>query len=353
MIYSLLADENMYFMSIHAECALHTYSSEFFHDDIISDARKIKGIYCKKVNADILKSIYDYNYEEKDICIDFAGIEEISDNNLVGFISFIKKKFCSQNKTVYFLDLNRKIYDNMNIEDIFQVLEQSEEFVFGKIGNTKNTFTYKKLMEYKQKPFDEKLEKMIIDATDECTNSQHTSVPVYLSQYINLKKMVESNSRLLRLSVYYLALKMIEKGVVSNNPLENNNLSLFFHTINGGYIATQLAELFHIDLVYLDHLGPIESVHRKHFEKSIRDNRNYIIVSDVICLGGEIGRARTIIEYCGGKVLGEISLVDIKTIQSERLTSRISLYTVSNKCNRIGYTIRTDLCDMCGKEENR
>ena len=47
------------------------------------------------------------------------------------------------------------------------------------------------------------------------------------------------------------------------------------------------------------------------------------------------------------------SLVDIKTIQSERLTSRISLYTVSNKCNKIGYTIRTDLCDMCGKEENR
>ena len=31
----------------------------------------------------------------KDICIDFSGIEEISKNNLVGFVSKIKKKICS------------------------------------------------------------------------------------------------------------------------------------------------------------------------------------------------------------------------------------------------------------------
>lgn len=353
MIYSLLADENMYFVSLHAECALHTYSSEFFHADIVSDARKMKGIYCKKINADVLKSVYDYRYEEKDICIDFAKIEEISDNNLVNFISFIKKKFCSQNKSAYFLNLNKKMCNNMNAEEVFQVIEQFEEVVFGKIGNTKNIVTYKDLVERKQKLFDEKLEKMIADATDDCTITQHTSVPVYLSKYINLKKMMESDLRFLRLSIYYLAIRMIEKGVVSNNSLGNNNLSLFFHTLSGGYIATQLAELFHVDLVYLDHLGPIESVHRKHFEKNICDNRDYIIVSDVICLGGEIGRARTIIEYCGGKVLGEISLVDIQSIQSERLNSRTSLYTVSNKCNKIGYTIKTDLCDMCGKEDDK
>lgn len=83
------------------------------------------------------------------------------------------------------------------------------------------------------------------------------------------------------------------------------------------------------------------------FRKSIRDNRNYIIVSDVICLGGEVGRARTIIEYCGGKILGEICLVDIKTIKNRDVANRISLYTVSNECNKIGYTIKTDLCDVC------
>ena len=346
MIYSLLADENMYFMSMHAECALHTYSSEFLHSDIISDARKVKGIYCKKVNADILKNIYEYKFEEKDICIDFSKIEEISDNNILGFINYIKKKFCSQNKLVYFLNLNKKIYDNMEIADVFNIMVQSDEVLSGSIGKTKNVIKYEDLIEKNRILLDNKIEKMITDATEECKD-EHTSVPVYLSKYINLKKMVESNSRLIRLSIYYLALKMIDNGIVSKNPLDNNNLSLFFHTINGGYIATQLAELLYVDLVYLDHLGPIESVHRKHFEKSIRDNRNYIIVSDVICLGGEIGRARTIVEYCGGKVLGEICLVDIKTIQSERLKSRISLYTVSNECNKIGYTIRTDLCKMC------
>lgn len=353
MIYSLLADENMYFINLHAECALHTYSSEFFDEDIILETRKIKGIYCNKVNADILKNIYNYNYEEKDICIDFVNIEEISENNLMGFVNFIKKRFCSQNKIVYFLNLNKKLYDSMNIDDIFQVIEQEDSVIFGKIGNRRNQMSYQNLKEYQQRLFNIKLEKMIFDATEECSNSQHKSVPVYLSRYINLKKMVESNSRFLRLAIYYLALKMIKTGIVSCNLLENNNCSLFFHTINGGYIATQLAELFHIDLVYLDHLGPIESVHRKHFEKSICDNRKYIIVSDVICLGGEVGRARTIIEYCGGEIIGEISLVDIRTVKSEMTTKRVSLYTVSNECNKIDYTIRTDLCDMCRKEKNK
>lgn len=352
MLYSLLSDENMYFIDLHAECALHTYSSEFFHNDIISNARMMKGIYCKKVNSDILNNIYMYEYEKKDLCINFAGIEEITDNNLLSFVTFIKRKICARNKTVYLINLNRKLY-NPNIKSVFRNVEQADGMVTCLMGNAKTTYSYVELMKTRERLFNEKLEDMVIEASEDCSNSTHMSVPVYLSRYINLKKMSENNTSFLRLSIYYLAMKLVEKSIVSKDPLENSNLSLFFHTVNGGYIATQLAQLFHIDLVYLDHLGPIESVHRKHFEKSIRDNRNYIIVSDVICLGGEIGRARTIIEYFGGTVLGEVSLVDIKTIQSERVDSRISLYTISNTCNKIGYTIKTDLCSMCGKEDSK
>ena len=312
MLYSLLADEDIYFINLHAECALHTYSSEFYQYDIMLDARRTKGIYCKKVNANIFENIYEYDYEEKEICIDFSGIEEISKNNLEGFVSKIKKKICSKNQMVYFLNLRKEIYEETGMENFLQINNDNNGNIFAKMGNAKGTYTYSQLIMRKEKVFKERLEKMILESTDECTETQHqhTSVPVYLSHYINLKKMVEAKSRLLRLAIYYLALSMI-------------------------------------DLVYLDHLGPIESVHRKHFEKSIRDNRNYIIVSDVICLGGEVGRARTIIEYCGGKILGEICLVDIKTIKNRDVANRISLYTVSNECNKIGYTIKTDLCDVC------
>lgn len=347
MIYSLLADDNTYFISMHAECALHTYSSEFFHNEILSDARKIKGMYCKKINADVLANIYAQNYEEKDICIDFDKIEEISENNFWGLVNFVKKKFCARNKLAYFLNLSKKIYENIEIADLFQDVEESDKSVCGKIGSAKKIISYSELLQKNQNLLNEKIEKMIVDATEENPKKHHASVPVYLSKYINMKKMVESASRILRLSIYFLALRMIEKGIVSNNPIGNENINLFFHTINGGYIAVQLAELFHINYTYLDHLGPIESVHRKHFEKSICDNGNYIIVSDVICLGGEIGRAGTIIEYCGGKVLGTVCLVDIKTIQGKSLDNRISLYTISNQCNKIGYDIRTDLCETC------
>lgn len=253
MLYSLLADEDIYFINLHAECALHTYSSEFYQYDIMLDARRTKGIYCKKVNANIFENIYEYDYEEKDICIDFSGIEEISKNNLVGFVSKIKKKICSKNQMVYFLNLRKEIYEETGMENFLQINNDNNGNIFAKMGNAKGTYTYSQLIMRKEKVFKERLEKMILESTDECTETQHqhTSVPVYLSHYINLKKMVEAKSRLLRLAIYYLALSMIDAGIMSNNPLDNSNISFFFHTINGGYIATQLAELFHIDLVYL------------------------------------------------------------------------------------------------------
>lgn len=40
MLYSLLADEDIYFINLHAECALHTYSSEFYQYDIIHFLRR-------------------------------------------------------------------------------------------------------------------------------------------------------------------------------------------------------------------------------------------------------------------------------------------------------------------------
>ena len=142
MLYSLLADEDIYFINLHAECALHTYSSEFYQYDIMLDARRTKGIYCKKVNANIFENIYEYDYEEKDICIDFSGIEEISKNNLVGFVSKIKKKICSKNQMVYFLNLRKEIYEETGMENFLQINNDNNGNIFAKMGNAKGTYTY-------------------------------------------------------------------------------------------------------------------------------------------------------------------------------------------------------------------
>lgn len=355
MLYSILNDEINYYINIHAECALHTYVNTFMEEDdneIKNISRQHQGMYCKKVNADIFNHIYEYIYEDKNLCIDFNYIEDVFGNNLISLVSFIKKQFCTKNKNVYLLNLSKNIFNKMNLRDGYQVILENDITMSVKLGTARDEMSISEIISKPRQLFDDKLIKIIGECTIELSPDEgmHTSVPVYLSKYINIKKMAENNPRFFRLGIYYLGLQLMNQNVLEREYIRNKEISLFFHTINGGFIATQLAQLFYIDMVYLDHLGPLENVHRKHFEKSILDSKNYIIVSDVICLGGEVGRAKTIIEYCGGRVCGEVCIVDIRTIEKKMINNRISLYTVSKERNSIGYSIRTELCYECTKE---
>ena len=356
MLYSILNDDNTYYLNVHAECALQIHSNYFMdEDDEVSKAksRQEQGIYCNKVNADVFAHIYQYPYEGKNLCVDFNHIQYISENNLVSFVDFIKTKFCGKNKNVYLLNMQKNILDKMNLREEYEKIAEEAEIVSCKIGKAKDVFSYQALTRNFQQLFEDKIDKMICDCTDELERDErHMSVPVYLSKYINVKRMAETNSRFLRLGIYYLGKRLIEKNILSSNYSLNKDTNLFFHTICGGYIATQLAQLFNINMVYLDHLGPLESIHRKHFEKSVVDNKNYIIVSDVICLGGEVGRAKTIVEYCGGKICGEVCIVDIKTIEKVSGVNRVSLYSISKKQNAVKYLIKTELCYECEKEKD-
>ena len=355
MLYSILNDESNYYINIHAECALHTYVNNFMEEDeegVKNISRQHQGMYCKKANADIFNQIYKYSFEEKNLCIDFDMIEDVFGNNLILLVSFIKRQFCAQNRNVYLLNLQKNIYNKMNLGEGSQIIQDNNNVISVKLGTGREAMVYSEILGKLRQIFETKLEKIIKQCTIELSrdDEQHTSVPVYLSKYINIKEIAENHPSFFRLGIYYLGLKLMQEGVLAKEYTYNRDVSLFFHTINGGFIATQLAQLFSIDMVYLDHLGPMENVHRKHFEKSILDSKNYIIVSDVICLGGEVGRARTIIEYCGGKVNGEVCIVDIKTIGCKQTNKRISLYTVSKEQNSIGYLIKTDLCYICEKE---
>lgn len=352
MLYSILNDESNYYINIHAECALRTYVKNFKEDDeegTKNVSYQEQGIYCKKANADIFHYIKQYTYEDKNLCMDFNMIEDVFVNNLITLISFVKKQFCMRNRNVYLLNLKKHIFNKMELKETIQIIQEDENTISVKMGSARDSERYSEIVNKPIKLFEDKLEKTIRKCTVPLSKDDepHTSVPVYLSQYINIKEMVEKDSQTFRLGIYYLGLKLIQAKILTREYVNNRDINVFFHTINGGFIATQLAQLFSIDMVYLDHLGPVENVHRKHFEKSISDSKSYIVVSDVICLGGEVGRAKTIIEYCGGKISGEVCIVDIKTIEREQKSNRVSLYTVSKEHNCIGYSIKTDLCFGC------
>ncbi len=349
MLYSVLENEEMCYVSIHAECALHTNSNDFLPEESLDEARKNQGFYCDRVNSFILQNIAIYKCEDKDLCLDFSRIDEFYEKGAPGFYTYLKESFYSKGRAVYFLNLKKDLYDPKEIMGDVQKIAEDTETISFCYSESSVVKSYEELISTQKKLFAEKFERLVVKSTDTCDDVPHRSVPVYLSKYVNLKKMVDTDVRMLRYAIYVLACKMVAQKIISEDYNLNRDVSLFFQTLNGGYVATQLAELFGVDMVFLDHLGPKKTVHRKSFEKYIKDNSKYIVVADVICLGGEIGRARTIIEYLGGRVLSEICLVDIRTVQSTSIENRISLYTVSNDCNKIQYMIKTDLCELCGK----
>lgn len=350
MIYSLLKDNDTCYISLHAESALHSNSNSFITDELKTDVHEIKGIYSKSINATVLEEIYSYPFDDKNICIDFDKIEDISENSLNRFVNKISSN-CSREIGVYFINISSKICEKIDEKIHYERIHSSEdiESIFFGNENIKKK-DYAELQNQFEILFKKKLGNIIKRATEK-KEEVHASIPVYLDKYVNFKKMVTDDTSFIRFSIYKLALKLIQEGIFLNDYSANKDKRFFFHTLNGGYIATQLAELFNLNMMYLDHLGPIETVHRKHFEKNIQDNINYVIVSDVICLGGEVGRAKTIIEYCGGSVCAEVCLLDIKTIQEEYLNNKISLYTISKNSNDINYTIKTDFCSQCQKEK--
>lgn len=347
MLYSLLSDEHMYYIDLHAECALHTYNNSFIESAELSDAKKNKGMYCNSIDTNTLTKLYEYPFEGKDLCLFFDRITAVANpNSLVRLIAYVKNQFCSKNRNVYFVNVNKQVFEVLNEDQSISHLNQDGDLIFGKIGNNKNEYEYHTLISKQRELFQVKLEEMIYAATESWEEGLHVSVPVYITKYINFKHMVDSNLSFVRLIIYKLGIKLIENEIMYEDPKANDNIVIFFHTINGGFIATQLAELFQINSVFLDHLGPIAGVHKKHFEENISDTKQYIVVSDIICLGGEVGRARTIIEYCGGQVICELCLADIRTVKNTE-NNRIALYTITDKCIKIQYMIKTELCNLC------
>ena len=141
-------------------------------------------------------------------------------------------------------------------------------------------------------------------------------------------------------------MELVNKDIIELNYAKNRDISLFFHTINGAYIGGLLSALLQMNFVYLDHLGPINSIRKQNFENNIRMANRYIIVSDVICTTSEVGRAETLIEFNGGSILCRVCFADVKIV-NEQDRKQISCININANNNFLNYTIQTELCKNC------
>ncbi|AZI69769.1 hypothetical protein [Cloacibacterium normanense] len=189
----------------------------------------------------------------------------------------------------------------------------------------------------------------------------HTSSYVYLDSYINIKKFISEQKALCIYSIYKLSLKILkewrENGPIpfygEGNLQEYNPPILVCQSLNSSYITSILSNLLKLDILILDKIGPINRIYNS-LNKNIIENRNYIVVSDLVCLGTEVKIVKNIIEFLGGKYLGNVSLIKTETLKKKDINRRdatIAIFSIDRDNNEeLGYYISTNLKSK--KEDN-
>ncbi|MDY8136085.1 hypothetical protein [Aquimarina sp. 2201CG5-10] len=170
----------------------------------------------------------------------------------------------------------------------------------------------------------------------------HTSSFVYLTSFVDIKKFISNEKPSLIYSLYVLAMKIKSKWKLDlkENPI------LICQSLNSSYLVSILSTFLKLDILIFDSIGPVNNLYNR-LDNNISEKRKYIIVSDLVCLGTEVKIVKNIINFIGGKCLGNISLIKTETLNNsdiKKINATISVFSIKKSNNKeLNYNITTDL----------
>ena len=302
------------------------------------------GISEQLVNETTLtKIINDYN-DVKDkpdvLVLNFEHTNAVQ-NNQISKISELK----GLNPNLVFINIKKEIITELKLRDLFNnrnnILDKNQDFlVFNCFDEGSFDVNYSTQEIFKTQFLKLLKEKYTKDL--EGTDVYHSSSSVYLTKWINIKKFISVDREFFIYGIYNLAIKAYHKWFKTQN---RDKPILVCQNLNSSYIASILSTLLKTDIVILDQIGPINKIYST-LDSKIENNKNYIVVSDLICLGTEIKIAKSLIEFLGGKYLGNVSIVRIQTIDPNYRSFEDTecVFVVDKESNKeIGYKISTAL----------
>jgi len=248
----------------------------------------------------------------------------------------LKLKFKQLDDTEIIIDNNK--YFNLFSDNFCTVSGYFDNYIFKLYSET---ILYNKIINEETKYKDIQYE------PKRYSKSSNVELPVY----INIKRFIEEKE-ISFLGLYLLCKKAIEKGFVPNFK-ETKRPVVFFQSIVGSYLASVFAKIACLDIAYLDHIGPKNKIYRTIRKNTFEKQSNYLLISDVICMGTEIQTAKSIITHEGAEVTGILSIVDVKVIDEahnyqelnneNKKIEMCSLFTLTNNNNgEINYQIKTN-----------
>ena len=139
-------------------------------------------------------------------------------------------------------------------------------------------------------------------------------------------------------------MKMREKWELNDENTDKKKPVLFCQNLNSSFIASLLSSFLKLDILSMDHIGPINKVY-SNLKNRIKNGSNYIVISDLVCLGTEVKICKNVINYSGGNYVGNASIVRIETLNPEDDYSDYEYIFKITKANNtsIGYKIETAL----------
>ena len=352
MIYSKLIKEDIGSISMHAEQVYNNFKK--FIDN--------NGIFDHELTLEPIESISKWLTSEtltiKSIILDF---HELDNGVNVGaeFISLVNT-FISKGISVCAIRICDRLYGDLKINklkisynsritettnnDLFSIFIDSEPFETKEYDNQVR-LKYEELFASKLKD----------DLMEDNPKKHSNSSNVYLPKYINIKKFIEGKD-LLFFGLYLLCSKAITDNLIPKLEIRGRKFDLekkksihiktpilFYQSLNGAYIASILAKLAVLDLAYIDHIGPINKIYQTVLKTNFKADNDYLIISDVVCMGTEIQIAKNLIEFNKSEVKGGLSLVKINVINGKSGIISRSLYNLSSEKNKeIGYKIETE-----------
>lgn len=336
MIVSQIKNANYLYFSLHAE---EVFTSNYIKDN--DDGIFVRSLQYETICRLLIHLQKAPDPEIKYIILDFRHLSHIQSNILEKIIEIRKldyklifkniSKDLIKPLSLEAIDNSRNILNDENGFDLCYFFHGESDEIYNIELNANSIFRnyFKKLLKEKY-----------IRAYDK----KHASSFVYLHSFIDLKKLISLERPFIYFALYKLAVKIYSKwdGEIDNNPI------LVGQSLTSTFIVSVLSKLLKLDILIFDKIGPINKLYNK-LEKHNFENRKYIIVSDLVCLGTEVKITKNLIEFSGGKYLGNVSLVKIETLTREDLEldnidRTIAIFSVSENNNReLGYFIYTNL----------
>lgn len=287
--------EKKVIISVHMEQVYRDIKNEKKNIDVYSRTNSERKRPWRNKNYMKKKEIYDGNVfsdfkdspeikKKKDYTwiLDFNNINEITLNAMSEIDEALK-------------DISKKAICNVTSlnKDNVKHFEKNNYEIINELPNYFNEVFCNNMVDYLLKE-----DSCRFDKIDNKTGER-------IINYINLKPLLENHDFMFP-SCYLLAEKIWKSGG------EKNARAIFCHTLNGAAIASAISVILGCDVLYADNLNTSGNLRKKNMPNYFRNDKECIIVTDMICQGHELIRAMDIVKMLGGICIGSFCLVSVK-----------------------------------------